>query len=264
VRGGTGGAVTVAVLLLCSATAGCDDGAGGGSSAPSPELVRQDTLVACVEVPYAPFVVAEEDGDPTGFEVELLEHMAEGLDLDLEVRPTPYASLDTGRALRNGRCDVAAGALSVTGRRQEQMAFVDPHYAVMLSLLVHVASEVDSLSDLAGGRLAVQQGTSAETYARQYAPADVRLEALPGDQHMVDALGEGTVDGVLQELPVNLVHARTGLFSVVEQLPTGEQYAFAVRSDADTLRKSLDDQLARLRDDGSYRELYDHYFGVEE
>ncbi len=261
-RGGTGGAVTVAVLLLCSASAGCDDGAGSGPPTPSPELVRQDTLVACVEVPYAPFVVAEEDGDPTGFEVELLDQMAEGLDLDLEVRPTPYASLDTGQALRNGRCDVAAGALSVTSRRREQMAFVEPHYAVMLSLLVHVASEVDGLSDLTGGRLAVQQGTSAETYARQHAPAEVRLEVLPGDQHMVDALGEGAVDGVLQDLPVNLVHARTGLFSVVEELPTGEQYAFAVRRDADSLRQSLDDQLERLRDDGTYQELYDTYFAA--
>lgn len=251
------------MLLVCSTGAGCDDGAGAGPPVPSPELVERGSLVACAEVPYAPFVVAEEDGDPTGFEVELLEAMADELDLDLEVRPTPYAALDTGVALRNERCDVAAGALSVTSRRREHMAFLEPHYDVRLSLLVHVASEVDDLTDLAGRRLAVQQGTSAETYARQHAPPGTDIEVMPGDQHMVDALSEGVVDGVLQDLPVNRVHAETGLFTVVEQYPTGEQYAFAVRPDATSLRRSLELQLARLRRDGTYQELYETYFGQE-
>lgn len=126
-----------------------------------------------------------------------------------------------------------------------------------------VASDVDDLSDLGGRRLAVQQGTSAESYARQRAPAGVTIGVLPSDQHMVEALRESAVDGILQDLPVNLVHTETGLFSVVEQFATGEAYAFAVRPDATSLRRSLDRQLAQLRRDGTYQELYENYFATE-
>jgi polar amino acid transport system substrate-binding protein len=249
------------VLLLTSAVlTACDGSADSEKPAPSPEVVAQGELVVCTELPYAPFVDETDDGEPTGFEIELLERMAAGLDLDLAVRTTPYAALDDGRALRNDRCDVAAGALVVTDDRREQMAFVEPHYDVRLTLLVPTASDVGGLADLSGRRLAVQEDTTAESYARQHAPADAVIELMAGDQYMFDALRQGRVDGVLQELPVNLVHTASARFTTVETHPTGEQYGFAVRNDAPGLRRALDRQLQQLRQDGTYDALYAEYF----
>lgn len=250
------GLLLVALLLV-----GCTDPDTGAERTLPSAVVEQGTLVVCTDPPYAPFLIEEEDGEVTGFEIELLERMAAGLDLSLEVRPTPYAALDDGRALTNDRCDVAAGALLVTEERRERMAFVQPHYDVLLTLLVPSASDVDTLDDLAGRRLAVQEGTTAQSVAEKLVPDDTVVEVLPGDQYMFDALRQGRVDGVLQEQSVNLVHTRNGRFSVVDEVPTGEQYAFAVRRDADQLRRALDRQLARLRQDGTYRSLYEEYFG---
>lgn len=249
------------LLALLTLLAGCDATPGDGSPA-EPEVVEQGTLVVCTELPYAPFVMRE-DGENTGFELDLLEEMAAGLDLDLEVRPTAFASLDNGRALRNERCDVAAGALLITPERRDRMAFVRPHYTVRLSLLVPAASDIDGLADLAGRRVAVQADTIAEAYARRNAPPDAAIDVLAGDQFMVDALGEGRVDAVLQDLPFNLAHIETGRFTVVEQYVTEERYAFAVRPESVQLRRSLTRELARLRDDGTYRELYDQYLTAD-
>lgn len=249
----------VVLLLACTLVAGCE-GSGSDQATPSPEVVEQGELVVCTELPYAPFVDETEDGEPTGFEIDLLERMAAGLDLELAVRMTPYAAIEDGRALRNDLCDVAAGALVVTEERQQQMAFVEPHYDVLLTLLVPAASDIDGLADLPGRRLAVQEDTTAESYAREHAPADAVIETLTGDQYMFDALRQGRVDGVLQELPLNLVHAATERFTAVETHPTGEQYAFAVRPDAERLRRVLDRQLRQLRQDGTYDTLYAEYF----
>ena len=260
-RAGSRGATALTVLLVSLSAAGCDS-ARDGPGPTAPGLVEEGSLVVCAEVPYAPFVTVQEDDDYSGFEVDLLRTVAARLDLDLEVRPTPYAALDTGRALRNERCDVAAGALSVTRQRREHMAFTDPHFDVMLSLLVPSGSDVGGLADLSGRRLAVQQGTSAVSYARQQAPPDAVVAVLPSDQTMIDALRGGRVDAILQDLPVNLAHTGTGRFEVVERYPTGQEYAFAVRRDATSLRRSLDSQLSQVRLDGDYREIYNTYFFV--
>jgi polar amino acid transport system substrate-binding protein len=248
-------------LVGTSLLLGCDAPEAEAERTLPSEVAEEGSLVVCTESPYAPFVVADEDGEPTGFEIELLERMAAGLDLDLEVRPTPYAALDDGRALADDRCDVAAGALQVTDERRERMAFVDPHYDVLLTLLVPSASDVDTIDDLSGRRLAVQEGTTAESFAASRAPDDTVIEVLAGDQYMFDALRQGRVDGVLQELTVNRVHTEGGRFMVVDEFATGEQYAFAVRRDAVPLRRALDRQLQRLRDDGTYRSLHAKYFG---
>ncbi len=254
-----GGVAVLVVLGLLAA--GCDNSAEPAATdpGPTPEVVEPGALVVCTETPYAPFV-DEEDGEYTGFEIDLLRRMAERLDLELEVRPTPYAAMDDGSALENKRCDVAAAALEITDERESVMDFVTPHYDVTLTLLLPSASEIDGLADLSGRRLAVQADSTAASYAEQQAPSGTRLVELAGDQYMFAALRQGRVDAVLQELPLNLVHAENQRFTMAEDHPTGEQYGYAVSPSDDKLRRSLDRVLAKLRRERVYQDLYDQYF----
>lgn len=256
-------ALAVAGLLL-AVTTGCDDSPEPTPETPavSPEVKQSGVLTVCTEAPYAPFV-DEEDGEYTGFEIDLLRRIADELDLQLEVQPTSYAELDDGSALRRQGCDVAAGALSVTAERERRMDFVTPHFEETLTLLRPAASDIDGLEDLAGRRLAVQEGSPAADLARQRTPDDTEIVELAGDQYMFAALRQGRVDAVLQELALNLVHTEGGRFTTVEELPTGERYAFAVASDDDRLRRSMDRALESLRTDRTYQELYDRYFTVQ-
>ena len=73
----------------------------------------------------------------------------------------------------------------------------------------------------------------------------------------------GGVAAVLQDLPVNLAHTDDGAFEIVEQYDTGEQYGFAVKEEgSEELLQTINDQLADLRDDGTYDEIYGRYFGA--
>lgn len=250
--------------LLAGLAAGCDDTSEPPPAAPqaSPEVEQSGVLVLCTEAPYAPFV-DEEDGEYTGFEVDLLRQMAGLLELQLDVRPTTYAELDDGSALGRQRCDVAAGALAVTAERERRMDFVTPHYKETLTLLRPAASDIDEVADLAGRRLAVQEDSPAAEVARRRAPRGTRIVELAGDQYMFSALRQGRVDAVLQERALNLVHTEDGRFTTVEELPTGEEYAFAVAPSDDGLRRSLDQALTTMRTERDYQELYERYFTVQ-
>ncbi|MDD9204955.1 transporter substrate-binding domain-containing protein, partial [Georgenia sp. 10Sc9-8] len=70
----------------------------------------------------------------------------------------------------------------------------------------------------------------------------------------------------LQDLPVNVEHANADeAYVIVEEYETDEQYGFAFPEGEKTeLREALNSELAALREDGTYDEIYNSYFGTDE
>jgi len=254
--------LATSALALALTACGSDDG-GGSGSASDLELINAGTLTVCSEVPYEPFEY-EEGGDFTGFDIDLIRAMADGLDLELQVQPSSFDSLQSGLALNSSQCDVVASAMTINDERKENVDFVDPYYDSKQSLLVPDGSDITTIDDLAGKKVGVQSTTTGEAYTQDNAPEGMDIVGFPGDQDMFNALKAGQVDALLQDLPVNLVHAQDGGYTIVQEFDTNEQYGFAVKKDgAPNLLKALNEQLASLRSDGTYQEIYDKYFAVK-
>jgi polar amino acid transport system substrate-binding protein len=258
-----------AALLLTA----CGGGGGGGQSpagsatgsAANFDLVKAGTLTACSEVPYPPFEV-EDSSKPSGyggFDIDLLQAVADKLGLKLAVQDVSFDALQSGTTLAAGQCDVGASAITITDKRKANLDFTDPYYDSLQSLLVPANSGIKSIDDLAGKNVAVQQGTTGQTYATEHAP-DANLSAFPGDGEMWPALQAGQVDAILQDLPVNVMHAKADKnYVIVQEFQTGEQYAYALAKDKNPeLLAAINTELKKLRDDGTYQKIYDSYFST--
>ena len=117
-----------------------------------------------------------------------------------------------------------------------------------------------SLEDLAGKKIGVQQGTTGESYARDNA-GDAEVVSFQTDAELFPALQAGAIDAVLQDLPVNLDHTDGGAFTISATYETDEVYGFAMKKDgSEELASAVNAQLAELRNNGKYQELYDKYF----
>jgi len=79
---------------------------------------------------------------------------------------------------------------------------------------------------------------------------------------MFNGIKAGQVDALLQDLPVNVGHTEGGDFKIVEKYDTGEQYGFAVKQGNTALRDAVDKQLKKLRDKGTYDQIYNKYFST--
>jgi polar amino acid transport system substrate-binding protein len=131
-------------------------------------------------------------------------------------------------------------------------------------LLVPAKSAVSTIEDLVGRKLGVQQGSTGAQYAHDNAPKGVELVSFPSDAEIYPALQAGTVDAVLQDLPINLEHTDNGAYTIAQQYDTGERYGFAVKKKGnEALLAAINTQLGTLRSDGQYQKLYDKYFGVK-
>jgi polar amino acid transport system substrate-binding protein len=263
------GAAALALGLSLSACGGDDNGGGGGggggngAASSDLELVTPGTLKVCSEIPYKPFEY-EEDGEFTGFDIDLTREIATRLDLELEVLPSSFDGLESGAALNSQQCDLAASAMTITEERKANIDFSDGYYESEQSLLVPTGSDIASIEDLAGQSVGVQNNTTGEDYTRANAPEGTDITGFPGDSDMFNAIQAGQVDALLQDLPVNLTHTEDGQYEIVERYPTAEEYGFALEKGASAnLLAAVNEQLQEMRDDGTYDELYAKYFSTD-
>jgi len=254
------------LLTACGGGGGQSPAGSATGSAANFSLVKAGTLTACSEVPYPPFEV-EDPSKPSGYggyDIDLLQAIADKLGLKLAVQDVSFDALQSGTTLAAGQCDVGASAITITDKRKANLDFTDPYYDSLQSLLVPANSDIKSIDDLAGKNVAVQQGTTGQTYATEHAP-DANLSAFPGDGEMWPALQAGQVDAILQDLPVNVVHAKADKnYVIVQEFDTGEQYGYALAKDKNPeLLAAINTELKKLRDDGTYQKIYDSYFAAD-
>ena len=254
----------LALGLSLTACGGGDSGGSGssGSSGSGLDLISDGQLKVCSDAPYKPFDVI--DGKTfTGFDGDLMTKMAAGMKLDLVPQDSSFDALKSGLALNSNQCDVVASAMTITPERQQKLDFTDGYYNSEQSLLVASDSSIASIDDLAGKKVGVQTGTTGEAYAKEHVPSDTQVVSFPDDSTMFNAIKGGSVDALLQDLPVNLEHTKDGAYQIVEKYDTGEQYGFAVKKGNTSLLDALNQQLQDLRDSGEYDTIYNTYFSTK-
>jgi ABC-type amino acid transport substrate-binding protein len=252
-------ATLAAGALTLSACGGGSDDAGSVEE-DGLGLVSAGSLTVCSDIPYPPFEY-EENGEYTGFDMDLMREIAAGMDLELSVQPVGFDGLQSGAVFLANTCDLGASAITITEERQANLTFSDPYYDSLQSLLVPEGADIASIGDLAGKRVGVQQGTTGESYTRENVPADTEVISFPSDAEMYASIQAGGVDALLQDLPVNIGHTEDGAFTIAEEYETDEQYGFAMGQDGtEELVAAVNEQLTSLRESGRYQEIYDTYF----
>lgn len=229
------------------------------------DLVAADTLTVCSEVPYEPFEFEDPDAPSgySGFDIDLMQEIADRNDLELVVVNTGFEGLTSGAEMAAGTCDVAASAITITEERAANVDFTEPYYSAIQSLLVPVDADIASIDDLVEGvTVGVQSGTTGAAYAEENVPG-AEIRSYEGGGELFTALEAGQIEAILQDEPVNANRAdQDDNVEVVETYDTGEDYGFALQQDrGDGLLALLNGTLDELRDDGFYEELFDTYFG---
>ena len=260
-------ALAGAAALLLAACGDDDDSSDTTTTAPAEDtveapagLVADGTLTVCSDTPYEPFEMKEDDGTDTGFDMELARAIGERANLELAVIDLPFDGI-LG-SLAAGDCDVVASAVTITDERAEQVDFTDPYFDAEQSLLIKTDNdEIKGIADLDGKTVGVQTGTTGEAYANENAEG-ATVTSFEDSDGLFAALESGSIDAILQDLPVNGYRStQDDSVTVIETYPTDEHYGFAVEKGNTELLDFLNDGFQALHDDGTYDELYSTYFG---
>lgn len=259
---------SAAAVLSSVALLGLLSGCGGAASGESADaltevsLVSEGVLTVCTDIPYAPFEY-EENGKPTGFDIDLIRKVAGRLDVGLEVVDVAFDDITSGNSLNNDACDVAISAMTITGERARVLDFSSPYFDAKQALITPRGSGLDQITELAGTRVGVQQDTTGETYLSDFAPDTTEVIAFDDAAGLQEALAAGELDAAMLDNTVSgqFVGANPSL-KLAREFDTGEQYGMAVKKDGNIpLLREINGTLADLRENGTYEEIFAKYFG---
>lgn len=226
-------------------------------------LIEDGKLTVCTDAPYPPFEFQDEaTNEWTGFDMDVVREIAGGIGSGLELAVTVQPFDGIWLAPKAGTCDMVASAMTITEERSANALFTDGYFDADQSLLVRAedADALTSLEALAGKTIAVQTGTTGESYAEENA-TDSTLKSFDESAAMFLALESGDVDAILQDLPVNAERAlKDDKTALTASFSTGEQYGFAVSQDNTALADALNAGIAEIKENGKYDEIYAKYF----
>lgn len=254
-----------------AALAGCLGGSDGNNG---------ETIAIGSDIPYPPFEYRTEEGELVGFDVEIAEAVfGEQLDLTPEFEETGFDGIIA--SLNNGNFRVIMSAMTINEERAESVDFSEPYFTAYQTVLVLDNGEITEKEDLRGRDVGVQKGTTGEAAAEELQSEfddDLTIESYDQVTGAFDALLNNQVDAVINDNTVSESFAAENDDVVFlegegeaeaqgDDAPsyltlTVEEYGIAFRQDDDDFRQEVNDALESIRDDGTYDEIYNEYFGA--
>jgi PAS domain S-box-containing protein len=205
-----------------------------------------------------------ENGKPTGFNIDLIQAVAEVMGLDIEIRLGPWHQ--ARQALEQRILDVITGMV-YSDERAKLLDFSVPHTMISPGLFVRSDSSIHAIEDIRGKEIIVQEADIMHDFLR-HQPIAPRIITVPDSPEALRLLASGRHDGAFLSSEVHKYYiagkfAYNTLREVRTNLPP-QQYCFAVAKGNQALLYKLDQGLVILKSTGKYQKVYDKWFGVYE
>jgi polar amino acid transport system substrate-binding protein len=251
-------APVAALAALALTVAGCAKEDTSTTTESGLKLVEKGTLTICTHLPYEPFEYTE-GGKTVGFDPDVLKIAADANDLKTKVVDISWETIVSGEALNTGKCDVAAGAMTITDEREAVMDFTDPYFEATQALMTKKGAGISSLEDLAGKTIAVQDSTTGADYVKENAPQDAKIITFEDSALMQAAVKTGKADaGVNDNGLLAYYVSQNDDVEITTEFQTGEKYGFSVKKGGnDKLIEAINKGIASPE----YDEVYKKWFG---
>lgn len=268
------GALAAALALVGCASGNSGSGSASGSASASAsgsasastemKLVKEGKLLIATSPDFPPFENLE-NGEMVGLDIEIGKAVAEKLGLEPEFVSLQFDSILTAVAAGT-QADVGISGLTVDPERAKTVDFSDSYYVDDLSVAVMknnadiTADNADEALNKEGVVIAVQSGTSGETYVKENYPK-ATVQPYGNSTDAFAALQSGQANAVCTNKAVverMLANAYTDA-QVVRSIATGEEYAVAVAQENKALTAAINKALEELQADGTIDALVAKY-----
>ncbi|HQI35221.1 MAG TPA: amino acid permease [Syntrophales bacterium] len=215
--------------------------------------LRPELRVA-TEPSLVPFAYYEK-GHLSGFDIELMNELARKAGFKAVYVPIPFDNIMD--ALRNRNVDAAIASISVTEERRKIVVFGQPYLSdAGLALLVGKSTAIGDVSDLAGKKVGVFKGSTAESYAAKLAHAHVY--GFIGKSDLIMAFNLGALDVLIDDLPVLEYQLAQGVFpnGRIAAVLNREEYAIAFNPARGELKEPFNKALNNMKKSGELDALY--------
>ncbi len=207
-----------------------------------------------------------EDGEPTGFDIEIAKLVFERMGVTLEFR---YIDWDAKVVeLKSRRIDAIWNGLTITDERKLEMTFSMPYFDNNLIIISKTGSNINTIANLSGKTIGVESTSSADIAVGKNTSITNNVEEVKKyntSSEAILALNAGLVDAVI----VDEIYARyvvmknNDTYQIGTESIGSEQYGIGFRLGDEDLRDKVDNILDELYAEGLIQPISIKYFGVD-
>ena len=220
------------------------------------------TLIVGFDQDFPPMGFIGDDGEYTGFDLELAQEAAKRLGLEYKPQPIAWDSKDM--ELESGNIDCIWNGFTMTGR-EEDYTWSEPYMANTQVFVVAKDSGIASQADLAGKVVECQVDSSAEaalqqvpdltaTFGQLLTTADYNSAFMDLEQGAVDAIAMDVVVARYQ------IKQRNADFVGLDDTLAAEEYAIGFKKGNTELRDKVQKTLEEMAADGTMKEISEKWF----
>ncbi len=212
---------------------------------------------------FPPFGYRGDDGQYTGFDIDLATEACNRLGWKLELNAIDWDSKDA--LIDSGTINCIWNGFTMEGR-EDQYTFTAPYYSNSQVVLVKNGSGINSLADLSGKTVLTQVNSAAYSLLAEggdqqtLAATFKKLETIGEYNTAFMQLESGAVDAIALDLPVanTLISGKEGYTVLSEQLST-ENYAVGFKKGNTEQAQKIEDTLRAMYADGTVAKIAEKY-----
>ncbi|SOC43598.1 transporter substrate-binding domain-containing protein [Ureibacillus acetophenoni] len=249
--------LVLVVALFAVVLAACGSNNESGNSSDSGKPVYR----VGIDTTYPPFEY-EQDGKYVGIDVDLIQAIAEDQGFEVKLEAMDFKGIIP--ALQAGQLDISMGGMSITEERKKIVDFTEPYFDAGVSLVVSKDNtEIQSVEDLKGKKVAVKKGTVGANYADSIVN-DIGFEIIQFDDSpsMFLEVQNGNAAALFEDYPVisyAIAQQDLGLQVVGDRL-NDDQYGIGVlKGENQEILEKINQGLKNLKENGKYQEIIDKY-----
>jgi len=259
-------AAGLAVIGMAAVMAGC-----GGNQAATSSSGSGDgkAIVVGLDDNYPPMGFKGDDGEITGFDVDVAKEAAKRLGRDVEFKAIDWDSKEA--ELKSGRVDVLWNGLDITEKRKENMMFSDPYMDNRQIVFVRKGEQGDVKNEknLAGKTVGTQSGGTTEEYFESNKELKNSFKELKKYQDYISAfmdLENGRIDMVVSDE----ITGRYYMGKHPDKIEALEvvvgpvsQFGIGFRKDDQKLHDEIQNVLNEMVKDGTMAKISEKWFGKD-
>ena len=223
------------------------------------------TLIVGFDQDFPPMGFVGDDGEYTGFDLELAQEVAKRLGLEYKAQPIAWDSKDM--ELESGNIDCIWNGFTMTGR-EDDYTWTEPYMANQQVFVVANDSDISSQADLAGKIVEVQADFSAEaalkeapeltaTFKELLTTADYNTAFMDLEQGAVDAIAMDVIVAGYQ------IQQRNADFKILDDSLSEEEYGVGFKKGNTELRDKVQSTLEEMAEDGTLQEVSEKWFSKD-
>lgn len=163
--------------------------------------------------------------------------------------------------LNNGEVDIVIRTMSITPERARQIDFSTPYLTSRVRVLVPRDRGVEDINGLGGKTVCIVEGTNLSQIARTYAPHSALLRTRSWSDCLM-ATQQFQADAILADDSILAgLSAQDPYATILPGALATQYYGVGVAKGQDDLVRQVNATLERMRNDGTWPELYSTWLG---